>query len=133
MTKRYFYTDPLAAAWMAKHFGIAFETPDGRSLTCKDGKLFFPMPHPGIEGAIIWVISEDEHYIHPDSLHLLEPKVGDLVQFIAYDDTTQPHLQGYRTWWKPYLGDWAIPRDASDTRIIQRDGKAYHWPEVEND
>ena len=32
MTRCYFYTDPLAAAWLAKHFGMRFTYGDGREV-----------------------------------------------------------------------------------------------------
>jgi hypothetical protein len=67
MTKRYFYTDPLAAAWMAKHFGMRF-TDEGWLNTAE-----VDYQHTGVERIPLDI----KTYIHPDSLHLLEPQVGD--------------------------------------------------------
>ncbi len=61
MTK-YFYSDPLAAAWMARQFGMKF--------------------HPGtepIKSIQRLPYGPSRFNIHPDSLHLLEPQHGDII------------------------------------------------------
>lgn len=108
MTKRYFYTDPLAAAWMAKHFGMFFIHP-------YDGDAFCD------EAVAGWGISPV--YIHPDSLHLLESQVGDLIHVVTYclDD-------------EPYDHHAIVYRDeqrVKDAEVVQRNGIAFHWPECE--
>jgi hypothetical protein len=84
----YFYTDPLAAAWMQKHYGMRFLTPHGDELRWFDGKMMFGKPYPlegsVLEGKTLLIESLDPHYIHPDSLHLLEPRAGDLVSITGY-------------------------------------------------
>ncbi|MCE9567638.1 MAG: hypothetical protein K8U57_37025 [Planctomycetes bacterium] len=123
--KRYFYTDPLAAAWMAKHFGMEFITKDGLITRCV---------LPLVDG----LKTGDCYYIHPGSLHLLEPKNGDLCrtsgferignsgsQYNEYDFTDVAFDFGYGP---------IIERDGcgySPTEIIQRDGKPFHWPQQE--
>lgn len=110
---RYFYTDPLAAAWMAKHFGMEFTvTHNGPGCLGK---------HPLGETPIL------EHrppfYIHPDSLPLLGPQVGDLAILPAdheHSDATRIMEDNIR--WVAEVG----------AKIIQRDGKAFHWPESED-
>jgi hypothetical protein len=117
MSKRYFYTDPLAAAWMAKHHEMRF---------CGIG---YPMTAPANEKDILGEYSDEDgcyqepigiFNIHPDSLHLLEPQVGDLAQF---------GIDNYGMWrevepqYRPNF--FGIP-------IIQRNGVAFMWPEVEN-
>jgi len=49
---RYYYEDPLAVAWMIKHFSMEF------ALT-----------------------QAHRRYIHPDSEHLLRPQLEDLVKW----------------------------------------------------
>jgi len=103
MSKRYFYTDPLAAAWMAKHHGMEFW-------------------HTMIEIIVRakrqhqeWADTVGNHYIHPNSLHLLEPQIGDLLTgrnrkvFMIFDGSTNP----------PHA------------RVVERDGIAFMWPESE--
>lgn len=134
--ERYFYTDPLAAAWMAKHFGMQIFAPVFAAGTGKYSQSRTPLPvwcwARKIEQAELAKNTDGErYYIHPDSLHLLEPRVGDVVQFTACDYANQPGLQQSRVWWKPYLDKWSLPQDAGNIRIIQRDGKPFHWPEKE--
>lgn len=93
MTKRYFYTDPLAAAWMAKNFGMIFQFQGecaSDSFTAQNGyRAEISIRHIPVRGGLgdspaylridfgDWVIPE-KHYIQPDSLHLLEPQVDDI-------------------------------------------------------
>lgn len=102
---KYYYTDPLAAAWMAKHFGMQFSF---------DG---------GMKYEEIWNLSIDSEppfYIHPDSLHLLEQQVGDAVQIST------------GTCWKLHdTQNLAESERYPSLRIIQRNGVVFMWPETE--
>jgi hypothetical protein len=106
---RYYYTDPLAAAWMAKHHGMLFED-------------FGDLAHR-YAGPCLYSCLDEDHvsfkskrfYIHPDSLHLLEPQVGD---FYVND-----FGHGYRLCSEDNL--------ESVERILERDGQPIHWPERE--
>lgn len=107
MTKRYFYTDPLAAAWMAKHHGMRFQhNPDGNE--CDIQALF---------AAGVFRFQKMMLYIHPDSLAILEPKPLDLAWneekrlFFFFGSLPQGEVNGYK--------------------IILRNGKHFLWPEVE--
>jgi hypothetical protein len=114
MTQRYFYTDPLAAAWMAKHFGMKF----GLNHY---GKMVWEPVHfshkPGSEpftdvDDILEVASP--LYIHPDSLHLLTPQIGDLCMGDKIAATV------------------AVLTDHNKSlMVIRRNGVPFHWPEVE--
>jgi hypothetical protein len=115
---RYFYTDPLAAAWMAKHFGMKFNEglptvefssdPVGRNMT-----------------AVLVTVDDlfPRFHVHPDSLHLLKPRVGDSTSDGTVDEN-MGELQVH------HIYEYYSEIDG-DTRIIQRDGKPFHWPEVE--
>lgn len=112
---RHFYTDPLAAAWMAKHFGMVFETSDSGVTISSSLYTHAPNGH--------------RFYIHPDSLHLLEPKNKDTGQ--DGDGEWCQYSDHYRSW-----ESIATPHDCSITattpvKIRQRNGIAFHWPEVE--
>lgn len=110
---KYFYTDPLAAAWMAKHHEMDFE-----GLSWMEEEFCFALHDPENEPS--------HYYIHPDSLHLLEPQVDDVIR----DDVDHE----YQTVWKDEKGlgmDTSKGTASPSGIIIQRNGKAFHWPEVE--
>lgn len=88
---KYYYTDPLAIEWMADKFGMTYHIAD-------DKKTF----------------------IHPDSLHLLEARKGDMVTGYNRYDTEYCIV--------PY-GSWHMKYD--NMKIIQREGIAFMWPNAE--
>lgn len=106
--KRAYYDDPLKAAYMAKYFGMWF-TRESYHITLCDilDSIYEADPAPC--------------YIHPDSLHLLEPKNGDVIII----------NNGYHT---PYAANYRLApetRRSTIKRIIERDGKTFHWPVFE--
>ena len=98
---RYFYEDDVAMQWMSKHFGMRFE-----SQTRLNEK-----------GTNIVVVT-DKWYIMPESLHLLEPLDGDIMECCG-----QPtrNFNGVITRHKKKRGD----------KIIWRNNLAFIWPERE--
>ncbi len=108
MTMRYFYTDPLAAAWMAHHFGMLIalrilphspwhEAGDDLS-GCID------MPADDVATLIRQLLDKrgsdyepGRYYVHPDSLRLLEPRKGDAVEFDRwfFERRRDPQYAGY--------------------------------------
>lgn len=103
---RYFYTDPLAAAWMAKHFGMRFHNANNGAEITEQAV----MRHAATG-------NECRIHIRPDSLHLLEPLIGDRMQ---YKDHAPYVFNGGQN-----IGGILDP-------IIQRDGKPFHFPERED-
>lgn len=116
---KYFYLDPLAAAWMADKFGMAFD--DGRLNDCAERKgweEFFGVAF----------FNSQKFYIHPDSLPILEPKNGDLVA----------HYDFSGSWKNPYYLETAafdkFKLNVSkyflnnSGMILQRNDIAFHWP-----
>lgn len=84
MSKRYYYTDPLAANWMMKHFGMKMQrwTQDGKDIL---ETLEWPN-----RWSTYW---QGKMYIHTDSLHLLEPQDGDYtLLFSHYHDKCGFHV-----------------------------------------
>src|SRR4051794_27664391 len=71
VSRRYFYTDPLAAAWMAKHFGMIFLAGEYECRHNSDLSCYDSWPEPD---------DPDKFYIYPESLPLLEPQVGDVCK-----------------------------------------------------
>lgn len=131
----YFYTDPLAAAWMAKHFGMRF-LHEGTSNECDILALI---------AAGVFRSQSIDLSVHPESLYLLEPRAGDKVSYSfgvgphageAWDEVKgiiAPNDEGY-----PYTGNGElyVLVDGCDEfplsrlkELFQRDGKPFHWPE----
>jgi hypothetical protein len=118
MTQYFFYTDPLAAAWMAKHFGMRFidEGKDNEAYGEDLDSFFFE----GQTGATIACIGP--FVVHPDSLHLLKPQLGDIVSMTKAMDRyaavkDEQFIEAFE--------------ETGDYKIIQRNGIAFHWPESE--
>ena len=125
---RYFYTDPLAAAWMAKHFGMRFGFYDERSDFRE-----YEVPITGEDD--FWRADRGRFYIHHHSLPLLEPRPGDF----GMDCVGNPsegvipcryvHSRGVPQWIAYTQHNWGQP--TGEVKIIQRDGKPFHFPERE--
>jgi len=140
--KRFFYTDSLAAAWMAKHFGMKFGIKHKGVVQWNCiGKLdepFGPLQRPE---DILDPISESVPlYIHPDSLHLLEPQVGDLFRFSnkgpIYECVCDVDKHVARIGYIPNPPQWELSQTKQYIgdlrfRIIQRNGASFMWPESE--
>jgi hypothetical protein len=109
MTKRYFYTDPLAAAWMEKRHCFRFSCDVFTTFT------------PAKDERLLKAVFEPYFYIHSDSLHLLEPKPDDLVQWLITDGSGKP-FKGFGAV-SYYEGYGKIER------IIERNGIPFMWPE----
>lgn len=123
--KHYFYTDPLAAGWMAKHHNIQFER-----------YYFFGIETQLIEEgwynkAVVGWMGEDKpkFYIHPDSLHLLEPEEGD-VGISPLNDWEMACLFCDAEW-VISTPDNHFTVEVPNIKIIQREGKPFFWPESE--
>lgn len=141
---KHFYTDPLAAAWMAKCFGVRLLVTQNSDTNLdlapyREEKWFEIARSAGIG------LQANRYYIHPDSLHLLEPRCADKVSYSfgvgshageAWDEVRGVVLsndEGY-----PYVGNGEpyVLVDGCDafpltrlTNIFQRNGIAFHWPE----
>ena len=105
--RRYFYADPLAAAWMTKHFRM--------KLVAGDFCLQ-PESVPAFLRKLGDGFTADRIFAHPESLPLLEPKVGDVVE----DDSRSKVRR---------LTAAHFPYQATLRQILQRNGKPFHWPE----
>jgi hypothetical protein len=118
---KYYYTDPLAAAWMAKQHGMRFE-----NIDLPDDLKRNEAPVSSLDDA---GYGDGKIYIHPDSAHLLEPQVGDLWAGMGKD-------AHYCVW---YITDveaaerLKLNTDNLLSRMIpySRNGIAFMWPEVE--
>lgn len=127
----HFYTNPLAAAWMHTEFGIEF-----RGIHHIYANHFYPDDEISaqslgdlIESYMLDTISDSKVYLHPDSLRLLDPILGDVIQCKRSGEVESVN--------NDYPGD--TPVDVAREmvrngyfRIIQREGKPFFWPETED-
>lgn len=119
---KYYYTDPLAAAYMAREFGVTIYNPSLNS-TIGLHKLVRDVYPQGIGGK--------KYNIHSKSIDIFKPMVGDLIKAVykldcgngdfTYEDLVEIVPFGERF---QYL---------DNIEIIQRNNKQFFMPEVEND
>lgn len=118
--KRYYYTDALAAAWMAKHFKMKFELvphePNCITFCFCEKEI---INHQNME-------TGDKIYIHSDSIQLLDPDTGDVM------------IGARLLCNEPFIVDLCMKKNPTELekrlmngKIIQRNGKPFFWPEVE--
>lgn len=112
--KKLYYHCEFKAGYMDKYFGVKYQVRD------EDGEL---------SDKTIWDYDcfrecspENPFYIHPDSLHLLEPQVGDLI---AYE--YEGRIKCYSLIAHPDNGKTKLPERQ---KIIQRNGIAFMMPEI---
>lgn len=125
---RYYYKDALAAAWMAKHFGMKFGLENcGKIEWNCIGTLDSPWtPLEDWKDIIDPISAHEKLYIHPDSLHLLEPQDGD------YAENRAGNLCSLGGGAEIEVGEEReVRRRKNGYKIIQRNGVPFHWPEVE--
>ncbi len=140
---KYYYTDPLKAAWMAKEFKLNFQIPHlykdedygmlnvmALQVDASDDETahYIEAERNNGDSFVFEGCDEEDrysgkYYIHPDYHDLLKPQAGDLLQnggggiIEVMSDGTLFNVLG-------------IYKD-TDVEIIQRDGKAFFMPEVE--
>lgn len=115
---RKYYEDPLAAAWMAKHFGMKFKSARGQNMYFDGGSDFRTEKDCGFYAG-------EYYHIHPSSLHILEPMAGDVGT--VYNGHAANFRDGY---WEHNDGQ---REPASEGKIIQRQGIPFHWPLEQTD
>lgn len=80
---RYFYTDPLAAAWMWQYHGIRYES--SLSAEWQIRVSGHGESSSRFEVTYDYGAKPECFYIHPDSLYLLQPQAGDIVKAIRHE------------------------------------------------
>lgn len=119
---RWYYTDPLAAAWMAKHFDFYIGWYE-EERWCK---------HSSVEDIVAHPMSA-KLYIHPDSLPLLEPKCYDIIEAIGMGAGCPPNYY-YMTYENFHSWNILNPNTPHTLyKIIQRNGLPFMWPEQEKE
>lgn len=147
----YYYDCPIKAAYMVREFGIEIAEPvgfDPIALNPKDVDDL--LRQLSMEG---WGVDDGKIYVAPDSLHIFTAQVGDAVEFDRFywekqrddeykDYPYKPHYgvvdkfgrddewlgisSAGHGWDNTKDGKWALP-----FKIIQRNNKAFIWPESE--
>lgn len=113
--KKMYYTDPLKSAWMVREFGVQY----GQKNMAGDIVYIYRKIGNQEYKASQHILESNMYYIHPDSLHIFEPKVGDIV-FTGDNDYME------------ITYDVAMFRERHGiSKIIQRDNRAFFTPEVE--
>lgn len=113
---RLFYSDPLDAAQMMRHFGMRF-------VSWHSGKEYEPCVILANAGSPIKSVREGQRYvIHPESLHLLEPQVGDWAWCVELKRPMECDSSEVAEYVRRRGDAWSI---------FQRNGHAFHWPESE--
>lgn len=128
---KYYYTDPIKAAWMTQNFNIGYINintwDDSYSIGAYDfiSNVIIPESSMGFACAPFeGTLTDKKFYIHPDCYEMLKPQVGDLLAC----DT--------KVWWAQFkeqlIDDERLKRpEYANYRVIQRNGKAFFMPECE--
>lgn len=125
-TVRYFYTDPIASAWMVKNHGmnICILEPSYRVIKATDDAIFTgrdDFHSMTVLDLCNWVVQDCvdyKFYIHPESQHLLEPKYKDL-------------LVGPNAMAAMFYMDAGDKEPSKKCKIVYRNGVVFHSPESE--
>jgi len=112
MTDKLYYIDPMQAYYMNREFRVKYsETPDGAN------ELWWM-----IEDYYFYDDDEthfDKAYIHPDSLDIFKPMVGDVMIF---DNDDMPYV----------VRDYDTDKTWLTGRIIQRNNLPFFPPKEES-
>ena len=143
-----FYTDPLAAAYMAREFGVKFTDADGDEIRCANNiaKGLWSWIYKG-ESKSDWIyysgtpiklpcgkITEDvKYYIHPDSYYGFRPMPGDVIYRTPRRSDKESH--GLIVCKPRSCSHWEsrIKENKDDIKIFQRNNKTFFWPESEEE
>lgn len=121
---KYYYTDPFAAAWMTKHFGVKIYTV---GLSQDKKWLNYEESASSLASNIAsgcWGI----YYIHPDSMTIFEPVEGDIG--IECKHYPMVCVYGKNDWIGDALAEEKGHFPEGPIKIIQRNGIPFMWPEV---
>ena len=77
MTKRYYYTDPIKAAYMTKEFGVKFLNEDGWECFYEDGNWWADEKIGGITKT--HSVTDGKFYIAKESESIFKQKIGDMT------------------------------------------------------
>lgn len=121
---KYYYTDPLAAAWMEKNFGMKIDA----ELPVQVRPTFLNYSRDGGYDFLRTYKLETGNnlYIHPDSVKLLEPQEGD-----EGVDKSNSQCEFKNGQWLIDVDLDAVFYANEPVKIDKRNGIPFMWPEVE--
>lgn len=147
MSIRYFYDDPLAAAWMAKHFDmkfIAYHTDEQmseydlaesqRNFDWFDSCIVDGWSHDvdTVSDAIKWIEeASGKIYLSEDSVKLLEPVPTEETEDSYIERDLCLTQRGKRKFYGTYHECLGFNFGESPIIIIQRNNKPFIWPKRE--
>lgn len=114
---KYYYTDPLKAAWMSREFLVYFyQPPLGRISQMRD-----------------YIPYEGPFYVHQDSEHVIQYNTDDIIindgeYMVVMDDGLATYVN-----LTEYYDHIPLLSISHDYEIILRNGKHFFMPEVKND
>ena len=103
---------------MAKHFGMKFELMHNLEPKCIGDLIKDVFCIEADTDFNVSIDALDKYYIHPESLHLLEPKGGDIIKRDCGGVVFKRQLAPIGI-----LGVGEV--------IIERNGIAFMWPDIE--
>lgn len=112
--KKLYYNCVIEAAYMAKNFGVKFQSLQGNLNKCFDFDID--------DCEKILNYCGDPHLsVHPDSLHIFEPKLGDFIE-------TEMLNGGGGDMYHYHFPDTQLKADKS-VKVILRNGKPFIYPQ----
>lgn len=122
---RYYYTDPLKAAWMMKGHNFQFDAIMGWK------SIFEGACDCQLGGELLDGWFEEKYYIHPDSHEMLKPQIGDIIEF--YSSGKQVSIIVDNDNESVVYEQCLELRHLNDLNyeIIRRNNKAWFLPEIE--
>ena len=130
MSKKLYYTDPLASAYMAREFGVKFINYDnGDREYGFDDIIDSPIGlYDNVDAMVVYPHPRDHYklYIHPDSYHIFESMAGDVFRTTRADAISVEFIMSdiRAIEFKNFI-------KTQGAKIIQRDNKPFFWPEEE--
>lgn len=121
---RYFYDSIFASGFMIDRHGFKLVDANGKEYSGLLGGLRLAQDFMNVQNKM-------PLYVHPDSLHLLEPiPTEETADGYLERDLCHVHNNG-RDYYGTYHACVGICGNMEEIKIIQRNGTAFHWPEVE--
>lgn len=140
MTKKLYYTDPLAAAYMAREFGVVYKTViysdgviDGHGDNSANGVCIDAVfTSEGETFAHDMVVKAN---IHPDSYSIFEPQKGDCFSWFGWRLRIWDKYRNTRTHSTIKRANHLLNVKANpgNFKIIERNKKLFFWPESEEE
>lgn len=141
MINRYYYDDPLAAAWMVDEHGLIavgsvpaenISEAGGIKISCQTVEWYFPGDGARLivdhtTGQIFGNIG-----IRNDTLHILKPQEGDLFKNLNYYRIINSDAGCKARFGTLIDAQISLCCDDFEFQIIQRNGIPFHWPKRES-